>query len=385
MKEKKTPALSAKAIINFIFSVFFMAIILVPFCMLDTTKIIDSTLENRRMTMWPGWHFNQEMNAWYGHYVEDRVGFREEAVQLYMDLTYALFGEFSTDMHMFAKDGEIFPADQAYIKAYQHLATDEKLIDSLVTYLDRTNQYLKRKGIPFYFMVGLDKKSVYNEYMPDEIHVDESKESIMEMLSRKLSDVGVEYVIPVAEFQEAKKTQRIYNKRYDTAHWNASGALLGLTILDEKIRKEKPSVPPLLADDLNLTYVNKRVEFISLPLTEDVPVYEGKPALMASVHEETDLAQNLKHMDGTTVRHFVNDNAPCEETILMFIDSFMQDNGFYFAYRYKEVYLISRQNYENMQYYVETLKPSVVVYENAERAFVDDLYAYVNLANVTYD
>ena len=23
--------------------------------------------------MWPGWHFNQEINAWYGHYVEDRV------------------------------------------------------------------------------------------------------------------------------------------------------------------------------------------------------------------------------------------------------------------------------------------------------------------------
>ena len=47
--------------------------------------------------------------------------------------------------------------------------------------------------------------------------------------------------------------------------------------------------------------------------------------------------------------------------------------------------MISRQNYERMQYYVETLEPDVVVFENAERAFVDDLYAYVNLANVTYD
>ena len=47
--------------------------------------------------------------------------------------------------------------------------------------------------------------------------------------------------------------------------------------------------------------------------------------------------------------------------------------------------MISRQNYEFMQYYVETLKPDVVVFENAERAFVDDLYAYTNLANVTYE
>lgn len=385
MKNKKRAALSAKRIINFIFSVTFILVIFVPFCMLDTTDIIDSSLENRRMTMWPGWHFDQETNAWYGHYVEDRVGFREKAVQVYMDLTYTLFGEFSTDLHMFAKDGEIFPADEAYIKAYQHLATNEELIDSLVTYLNRTNQYLEKKGIPFYFLAGLDKKTVYGEYMPDNIHVDESKESIMQMLARKLSDKGVSYVIPVEEFREAKKTERIYNKRYDTAHWNAKGTMLGLSILDEKIREQKPQVPPLRADDFDLTYEEKRVEFISLPITEEVPVYTLKQELSASIHEETDLLRNLKHVEGTTVRHFVNDAAPSEETILIFIDSFMQDNGFYFAYRYKEVYMISRQNYERMQYYVETLNPSVVVYENAERAFVDDLFAYVNLANIEYD
>lgn len=384
-KNKKKAKLSAGWLINFIFSVAFICIIFVPFCMLDTTKIIDSALENRRMTMWPGWHFNQEMNAWYGHYVEDRVGFREKAVQVYMDLTYTLFGEFSTDLHMFAKEGEIFPADEAYTKAYQHLATNEELIDSLVTYLDRTNQYLEKQDIPFYFLAGLDKKSVYGEYMPDSIHVDESKESIMQMLSRKLSDKGISFVIPFEEFWEAKKTERIYNKRYDTAHWNAKGTMLGLSILDEKIREQKPQVPPLKEEDFDLTFENKRVEFISLPITEDVPVYTLKPELSASIHEETDLLHNLKHMEGSTVRHFVNDDAPCDETILIFIDSFMQDNGFYFAYRYKEVYLISRQNYELMQYYVESLHPSVVVYENAERAFVDDLYAYVNLANITYE
>ena len=59
--------------VNFIFVLVFVGMIFLPFCLLDTTEIIDSSLENRRMTMWPGWHFNQEINAWYGHYVEDRV------------------------------------------------------------------------------------------------------------------------------------------------------------------------------------------------------------------------------------------------------------------------------------------------------------------------
>ena len=384
MKQEKKSHPDGKTVINFIFCIAFVAIILVPFCMLDTTPVIDSSLENRRMTMWPGWHFNQEMNAWYGHYVEDRVGFREEAVQAYMDLTYALFGEFSTDMHMFAKNGEIFPADEGYIKAYQHLATDEELIDSLVTYLDRTNRYLQKNDIPFVFLAGLDKKTVYGDYMPDEIHVDESRESIMEMLSRKLSDAEVPYVIPVEEFRTAAQTERIYNRRYDTAHWNARGTMLGLMLLDEKIRGEKPQIPALSQDAFTLSEETKQIEFISLPLTETVPVYTLKEQYASAIHEETDLLQTLPHMEGTTVRHFVNDAAPCDETILLFMDSFLQDNAQYFAYRYKEVYMVSRQNYERLQEYVELLKPTVVVYENAERAFVDDLYAYVNLANIEY-
>ena len=152
----------------------------------------------------------------------------------------------------------------------------------------------------------------------------------------------------------------------------------------EKIREKKPQIPALSQDAFTLSEETKRIEFISLPLTETVPVYTLKEQYASSVHEETDLLQSLPHMEGTTVRHFVNEDAPCDETILLFIDSFLQDNGQYFAYRYKEVYMVSRQNYERLQEYVETLQPTVVVYENAERAFVDDLYAYVNLANIEY-
>lgn len=359
--------------------------ILLPFCMLDTTEVIDSTLENRRMTMWPGWHFNQEMNEWYGHYVEDRVGFREESVQLYMDVVHAVFGEFSEDLHMYGQAGEVFPADEAYIRAYQNLATDEQLIDSFVTYLDRTDAYLETQGIPFVFLAGLDKKTVYGEYMPEYIRVDESRESIMEMLARKLDDADVEYVIPTAEYKQLKKTQKIYNQKHDTAHWNALGTMAGLQLLNAKIREDNPEVPLLTEEAFDLTQKEVQIEFISLPLTDTVPVYTLRPEYASGIVQDYELSAKLDHMEGTSVQHFINQNALSDETILILQDSFLQDNWQYFAYRYREVYMISRQNYERMQYYVETLRPDVVVFENAERAFVDDLYAYVNLANVTYE
>ena len=374
-----------KKVINFIFALVFVGVIFLPFCLLDTTEVIDSSLENRRMTMWPGWHFNQEINAWYGHYVEDRVAFRETAVRFYMDATYAVFGEFSEDLHMYGKDGEVFPADDGYIRAYQHLATDEELIDSLVTYLDRTNQYLEKQGIPFVFLAGLDKKTVYGEEMPDYIHVDTTKESIIEMLARKLTEKQVPYVIPVQELQEAKQAERVYNQKYDSAHWNVRGAMIGLRLLNEKVREMDPDVPLLKEDVFTASSEEKTLEFISLPITEQVPVYTLKPEYSDSILADGSLLDVLPHVAGTGIQHYLNENALSDKTILILQDSFLDGKQDFFAYRYQNVYMISRQNYESMQYYVETLKPDVVVFENAERAFVDDLYAYTNLANVTYE
>lgn len=374
-----------KKVINFIFALVFVGVIFLPFCLLDTTEVIDSSLENRRMTMWPGWHFNQEINAWYGHYVEDRVAFRETAVRFYMDATYVVFGEFSEDLHMYGKDGEVFPADDGYIRAYQHLATDEELIDSLVTYLDRTNQYLEKQGIPFVFLAGLDKKTVYGEEMPDYIHVDTTKESIMEMLARKLTEKQVPYVIPVQELQEAKQAERVYNQKYDSAHWNVRGAMIGLRLLNEKVREMDPDVPLLKEDVFTASSEEKTLEFISLPITEQVPVYTLKPEYSDSILADGSLLDVLPHVAGTGIQHYLNENALSDKTILILQDSFLDGKQDFFAYRYQNVYMISRQNYESMQYYVETLKPDVIVFENAERAFVDDLYAYTNLANVTYE
>ena len=374
-----------KKVITFIFALVFVGMIFLPFCLLDTTEVIDSSLENRRMTMWPGWHFNQEINAWYGHYVEDRVAFRETAVRFYMDATYAVFGEFSEDLHMYGKDGEVFPADDGYIRAYQHLATDEELIDSLVTYLDRTNQYLEKQGIPFVFLAGLDKKTVYGEEMPDYIRVDTTKESIMEMLARKLTEKQVPYVIPVQELRDAKQVERVYNQKYDSAHWNARGAMIGLRLLNEKVREMDPDVPLLTEDVFTASSEEKTLEFISLPITEQVPVYMLKSEYGDSILADGSLLDVLPHVAGTGIQHYLNENALSDKTILILQDSFLDGKQDFFAYRYQNVYMISRQNYESMQYYVETLKPDVVVFENAERAFVDDLYAYTNLANVTYE
>ena len=128
--------------------------------------------------MWPGWHFNQEINAWYGHYVEDRVAFRETAVRFYMDATYAVFGEFSEDLHMYGKDGEVFPADDGYIRAYQHLATDEELMDACKEFEAYFMEQVMKEMIKTTKLDGEDESSnTMVDYFKDTAIADLAKES----------------------------------------------------------------------------------------------------------------------------------------------------------------------------------------------------------------
>ena len=387
MKDQKWKQI--KRISDILFAVLFVGLLLYPFLRLDRTEIIDSPTENRRMTMWPGLYLDGSYNDWYGHYVEDRVAFREEAVRVYMDTVYGVFGEFSEDLHMYGKEGEVFPADQDYIRAYQHLATDEELIDSLVTYLDRSNSYLQSRGIPFVFLAGLDKKTVYGDYMPDTIHVDESRESIMENLSRKLDEKGVPYVIPVAEFRAAasRDENRIYNKVQDTAHWNENGLMIAMELLNETVRsqqEEEKQLPAFSRKWFKKGKEQRDLEFLSMPISEEVPVYTLKKKFASGVQIEEGFIDTVPHVEGPFVQHLVNEKALSDQTLLIFGDSFIQDHMQYLTVQYRDVYSFGRQNYQNLQTYVEQLEPDVVVFENAERAFVDDLYNYTELANVTY-
>lgn len=372
-----------RKIADILFSLLFLMMITIPFLCMNTEEYVESEIENRALTSWPGWGFNKEYNDWYLHYAEDRIGFRKEAIEFFTRANHSFFHEFSEELHMYGKEDYVFPADEGYIQSYQHLNTDENLVDSLAIYLENTNEYLQAKGIPFVFMICPDKKSVYGDYFPDYIHVNVEKPDTLELLKDKLDQAGVPYVIPVEEFRQAAKTSQIYNKKYDSAHWNDFGALYGLQLVSEKFRTLGSVAPVLSEDDYNLSFEEmKTMEFIDIPINEQVPYYtlKVKPALSTNQN----LEGALKRVNGTSIQHYKNPDAKSDETILVFHDSFLQSNKKFFVNNYKEVYLVSRQNYEGIQYYVNVLQPDLVLYENAERAFADDLYAYTGLRNIQY-
>lgn len=227
----------------------FLAMIFIPFLMLDTREHVDSLVENRALTEWPGLHLDKLHTEWYGHYVEDRVAFRDAAIAFNADVSYYLFGEFSEELHMPGKEGYIFPADEGYVQNYQRLNIDEELMDDLMIYLSRSNAYIRKQGGLFVFMIAPNKSSVYGEYMPDGIYVDETRESTLDMAKRKLGELGIPCVVPHEEFGEIKEREQIYNQKYDCAHWNDLGAFYGLSMVDELIHETYPDIPVMERGD----------------------------------------------------------------------------------------------------------------------------------------
>ena len=57
-----------------------------------------------------------------------------------------------------------------------------------------------------------NKSSVYGEYMPEGIYVDEARESTLQMAERKLEALGIPHVVPHEEFREIKEREQIYNQ-----------------------------------------------------------------------------------------------------------------------------------------------------------------------------
>ncbi|MBO4337571.1 MAG: hypothetical protein J5842_05825 [Lachnospiraceae bacterium] len=388
MKEKITVRKTA----DIIFSILFVLLIFIPFLGLDTTPVIDSKTENRRMQGWEGYSIDGSKNAVCERYIEDRVLFRNDAVKLYGDAIYALTGEFTEDMHMEGKEGELFPADEGYVRSYQHLAVDDRLLSDLTTYLTATDRYLKDKGIVFVFTTGLDKKSVYPEYMPSYLNVDESRKGIMEELAKRLDEANVPYMIPVEEFTKTQRSgTRIYNRAVDVAHWNAEGAFLGMKLLSKKIREEadkrcgsSDTFPVLKRGMYKIGNKERKLDFSVLDITEEVPTFKLKKKFKKGVLQDFDFPGDLIHAEGVYAQHYISDNAVSDKTLLIFGDSFIRERPEYLLPQYRNVYTVGRQNYMYMKTYVETLRPDVVVFEVAERAFVDDLYNYTELADISY-
>lgn len=359
-------------IANGIFIAVFMAILIVPVCCMNFKKMQISEIDNKNLTEWPGLSWTLSTRAELESYVDDRIGFREQAINSYIEMNDKLFHVMVHPLFMYGKDGHIFYKDPDYITAYQRLNTDTEYLDSFVTFLEQTKDYLDSKDIEFLYFLCPDKKTIYPEYFPDSIHVDTANESVTDYMDEKLKETDLEYIIPVEQLLEAKEDKVVYNKMYDATHWNEFGAFVGHKMIDEHVQNWFTDVPKLTEDDFDLTYVTmETLDIAKFPIQDDVPVYTLKADNSQDATEY--LMPYLQCNTTTFYSHYMYPDCPNDKVLLVFTDSYFGNYQRYYNNRFKEVYFVHRQNYDYLQYFVNLVFPDAVIFETAERSITSEM------------
>lgn len=373
-----------KKLVNIVFIIIFMAILIVPVICMNTKENQISVIDNKILTEWPGFSASLATRDEIESYFNDRIGFREKAIEAYIELNDKLFNVMVHPLFMYGKEGHIYFKDPAYISAYQRLNTDKEYLDDMVDYLDKSKEYLDEKGIPFVVFVCPDKKTIYPEYFPDSIHVKEDNESVIEHVRYDLEKTDIDYIIPTEELGKAKENAVIYNKLYDATHWNALGAMVGQKLLDEKIREKVDGIEPLSENDFDLSYEKvTSLDVARFPIDEDAPKYTLKSDTSESAAYY--LSPYIKCPNPSFYNQFVNPSLGNGKKILVFMDSYFTSYSNFYTSRFEEVYFVHRGNYDYLQYLVNLVFPDVVVFETAERSITGEMPGTCFYTDIYYE
>lgn len=361
-----------KKIVNIIFILCFLACMIVPAVFLNTKEKQISSIDNKMLAEWPGLDWTLKTNTKVEDYLNDRIGFREQAIETYTELNDKLFHVMVHPLFMYGKEGQIFYKDPSYIKGYQHMNTDEAYLDTFVDFLADTDTYLKEKDIEFIYFLCPDKKSIYPEYFPDSIHVNEEHPGIIDYMRRELNEKDVRYIIPDEELKAAKEHQVVYNKFYDATHWNEDGAFIGHELIDKKIQAAFDDVKPLKRDDyLRLMEHRDTLDVAKFTIDDMVPHY----ALINDRGNDMTsyLFESVMLTDNSFYSHFTNPECGNNRRLLVFCDSYFGNYHKFYQDRFSEVYFLHWHNYKYLQYYVNLMFPDMVIFETAERCIAGEM------------
>ena len=376
--------LDKKNIPELAFLAFFLLCLILPAAFINLKPDQVSEMENKKLADWPEFQPSSEYLDGITDYFEDRIGFREQAIGIYTELNDDLFDVMVHPLFMWGEDGHIFYKDKDYIAAYQRLNTDEEYIDSMVDFMEETNDYLASKGIEFMYFVCPDKKTIYSEYFPHTVNVKWDNTSVLDYLDEKMAETDVVYIDPRNNLLAAKSVNVVYNQLYDATHWNDLGGFIGESLIDEYVQEKFDDIPPLEEGNFDLSYVHMdSLDNAKFAIDEDVPLYTLRDDNTADYTEllRTDM---LKETD-TFYSHHINNTAPNNRILLVFTDSYLQSHQKFYDNRFKEVYFVHRQNYEYLQYFVNLVFPDMVIFETAERCISSEIPITTDFTDYKYE
>lgn len=348
---------------------FFLGLIFLVFLNSISRMIPDvENKENRTMTAFPtlGTHnfysFTDEVSA----HTNDHFAFRNFFFLLNSWIHTRLLRTSSMpEKTIVGHDHWYFYNDQGSLEDYRRTTKmDTALVRYIVSNLSVRIEWLRKRGIKFYFLAPPNKERIYPDYMLGCYHpLDGIGHNSLDFCKKMLFEMGNIKLIDPSEALLRKRRKRDVYYKNDT-HWNAYGGFIGYQTLMQEISKDFPQLRVFQEDDFTLQETSNH--------EGDLSAMMGLNAMDQRKEFVFNFKDTSRHLNYNIPPKMVlryHNPLPASENhhlkLLMFRDSFGSYLIPFFNQQFNET--VYAWNYIFMNRLIDEEKPDIVVFESLQR------------------
>ncbi|MCR1839457.1 alginate O-acetyltransferase AlgX-related protein [Murimonas intestini] len=179
-------------------------------------------------------------------YYDDYIPFRKWLKKIEAVTKKEIFHTTSNPAVILGKEGWLFynskeaDKDTDSLKDYSGELYTREQLGKIVEEVEKAYDYCKERDMDFVFLIGPNKESVYNEYMPDAYRPLSDYTRTVQAVDYILENTEIPCIYPREELKSYKEKYPLYYKT-DT-HWNALGGYVAAMEISEKFRLGLPDI-----------------------------------------------------------------------------------------------------------------------------------------------
>lgn len=308
--------------------------------------------------------FSKQLSASY----RETFPFRDWMIRAGNTLKLAVFRESPSKNVLLGRDGWLFVNMEMDLEDWLgvDLYSPEELAKA-VDVLAKRRDWLAARGCAMLLIVAPNKGAVYGEFMPPGMRK-LSPVTRLDQLGEALNRAGIPFLDLRRALAEAKNVRRAYWKT-DT-HWNGWGAFMGSAAIVEALRARFPSMPPLKAEDYDVSESDiPGGDLAAMLLFENTTMRERGIDMIPRTPPRSRPAEPKGYKNPATLsgRDMIirETGDPSLPKAVIFRDSFSSAAWPFLAERFSRSVFLWEHRFQPQIVLAE--KPDVVIYEAVER------------------
>lgn len=347
--------------IKVIFLVLTLCIVILPLIKFNFLSGSTSEIDNRYLTEIPIDNENSNNPSAWESYINDRIGYRDEMIDMYTTLNDKLFNMMVHPTYEYGKEGYVF-----FKLGYS--VVDEEFIDNYVKHIKNIQTYCSERNVPFIYVIDPSKTSVYSQYLPNGYNF---KNSGSDYLIKRLEENNIEYVNNIELLQEKSKTEQVFDKKYDAGHWNDLGGFYGVNNILSKMKTYLPDIESNKKEDFIITQsMAESLPVSKFKIDEIIETFSLKEEISNYIEVLSNEYSSLKLNENFKSFSYTENNLSNNSLkALFFQGSYLNKATKFLQPVFNEcINVHAYQNIIDFDYYFNVFQPDIVVFESAEYA-----------------